>query len=238
MRDRDRSAVMEFKNLLLADPLGNHIMKIVLFGSYARGTEHDRSDLDILIIASKQNELSDLIADLAFEIQMKYRVGLEPVMFPLDELFPLRSYFLFNIMRYGKEVYSVSDAILKKEERKNLVNLSDEYLTGAEHAGKNEYWRLAVDAACHTAELALKSLILKMDDDLPGSHGGLVGRFGELYIKTGLHEKALGRNLNRVMEKRNQARYKYSAEIDQNDVKEAIELAKKLKNLAESELLT
>ena len=77
-----------------------------------------------------------------------------------------------------------------------------------------------------------------MDDDLPGSHGGLVGRFGELYIKTGLCEKALGRNLNRAMEKRNHARYKYSAEINQNDVKETIELAEKLKSLAESELLT
>ncbi len=28
-------------------------------------------------------------------------------------------------------------------------------------------------------------------DDLPGSHGGLVGRFGELYIKTGTYEKEL-----------------------------------------------
>lgn len=161
MTDRDRSAVMEFKNLLLADPLHDHIMKIVLFGSYARGTEHDRSDLDILIIASKQNELSDLIADLAFEIQMKYQVGLEPVMFSLDDLFPLRSYFLFNIMRYGKEVYSVSNAILKEEERKNLLNLSDEYLAGAEHTGKNEYWRLAVDAAYNAAELALKRVTLR-----------------------------------------------------------------------------
>ncbi len=236
MTDRDRSAVLEFKNRLLADPLCDRVMKIVLFGSHARGTVHDRSDLDILIIANKKNELTDLIADLTFEIQMKYRIGLEPVMFSLDELFPLKSYFLFNTMRYGQEVYSVSNAALKKEERKNLVNLSDEYLTGAEHSAKSEYWRLAVDAAYNAAELALKSLILKIDDDLPGSHGGLVGRFGELYIKTGLYEKALGRKLNQAMEKRNQARYKYSAEINQNDVKEAIELAKKLKGLAESEL--
>ena len=190
-----------------------------------------------MIIAGKENKLPDLIADLAFEIQMKYRVGLEPVLFSLDELFPVKSYFLFNTMRYGQEVYSVPDETLKKEERKNLVNLSDEYLAGAEHAGDNEYWRLAVDAAYNAAELAIKSLILKVDDDLPGSHGGLVGRFGELYIKTGLYEKTLGRSLNRAMEKRNHARYKYSADINSTDVKENIELAKKLKNLAESELL-
>jgi len=236
--DKYKAALNAFKERLLGSPLRDRVMKLVLFGSHAKGSAREESDLDILIVTNNGSELFDLIADLAFEIQMDYQVGVEPVTISLDELFPLRSYFLSNTLRYGQEVYAVSKEALKTEERRNLVNLADEYLTGAEHAAEHEYWRLAVDAAYNAAELAVKSLILKLDDDLPGSHGGLVGRFGELYIKTGVYEKVLGRNLNRALERRNQARYKYQTMIKNDDADAVIGLAKTLKELAEQELST
>lgn len=93
-----------------------------------------------------------------------------------------------------------------------------------------------MDAAYNAAELAVKSLVLKLD--VPGSHGGLVGRFGELYIKTGIYEKALGRQLNHALERHNQARYRYQAVIKRGDAQAVIELARTLKELAERELLT
>ncbi|MDA2928280.1 HEPN domain-containing protein [Acidobacteria bacterium AH-259-G07] len=238
MRSSDihQAAVKAFKQGLLNSPLGNRIMKIILFGSWAKGTAQEKSDLDILVVANAGDGLSELIADLALEIQMEYQIGIEPVTISLHELFPLQSYFLFNTMSYGQEVYAVSGETLKTEERKNLLNLADEYLTGAEHAAEHEYWRLAIDAAYNAAELAVKSLILKLDDDLPGSHGGLVGRFGELYIKTGLYERALGRKLNQVLQLRNQARYKYQAAIKQDDADASIRLAKALMELGEKDL--
>jgi uncharacterized protein (UPF0332 family)/predicted nucleotidyltransferase len=234
--DKHREALNAFTERLLGSPLHSRIMKIVLFGSRAKGLAREDSDMDILIVTNNGNDLSDLIADLAFEIQMDYHVGIEPVTVPLDDLFPLRSYFLSNTLHHGQEVYAVPNEKLKQEERRNLVNLADEYLMGADHAAEHEYWRLAVDAAYNAAELAVKSLILKLDDDLPGSHGGLVGRFGELYIKTGMYEKGLGRKLNRALERRNQARYKYQAVIKQDDARAVIELAQTLKELAEDAL--
>lgn len=231
-----RLAVDAFKQRLLTSPLGGRVMKIVLFGSRAKGTAREDSDLDVLVVTSNGAELSDLIAELAFEIQMEFQVGIEPVTISLDDLFPLQSYFVSNTLRSGQEVYTVPDEALKKEERRNLINLADEYLTGAEHAAENEFWRLAVDAAYNAAELAIKSLILKFDDDLPASHGGLVGRFGEMYVKTGLYEKVLGRKLNQALERRNQARYKYQSIIKSDDAETVITLAKSLKELAEKEL--
>jgi len=198
-------------------------MKIIMFGSRAKGTARAESDLDVLIIVNNGRELTDWIADAAFEIQMGYRVSLEPIIAALDELFPLRSYFLSNMLRYG-------------EERRNLVNLADEYLAGAEHAAECEYWRLAIDVAYNAAELAIKSLLLKFDDDLPDPHGGVVGRFGELYIKTRWCEKTLGRRLNQALERRNHARYKYQALIKREDAETVMELAKSLLELAEKEL--
>ena len=191
----------------------------------------------ILLTSHIMADVED-VADLAFDIQMEYRVGIEPLTASVEELFPLRSYFLFNIMRYGEEVYAVPNETLKEAERRNLINLADEYLIGAEQAARNGCWRLAVDAAYNAAELAVKSLILKFDDDLPGSHGGLVGRFGELYIKTGVYEKTLGRELNQALEKRNQARYRYHAAITHADAESVMKLARMLKDLAEKELST
>ena len=86
--------------------------------------------------------------------------------------------------------------------------------------------------------MAVKSLILKFDDDLPGSHGGVGGRFGELYIMTGVYEKTLGRELNQALEKRNLARYRYHAAITHADAESVMKLARMLKDLAEKELST
>ncbi len=75
-----------------------------------------------------------------------------------------------------------------------------------------------------------------MDDDIPSSHGGIVGKFGELYIKTGQVDKLLGRELNRALELRNSARYKYQVQIREEDAQKIIDLAKKLEDIAEKNL--
>lgn len=211
-------------------------MKIIAFGSRLKGDAHSGSDLDVLVLTSRTNGIAQLISGLAFDIQMNERVGLEPVIASIDELFPLRSYFLFSVIRSGAEVFSVPDSVLKREERKNLVDLAEEYLAGAELAQSNGHWRLATDAAYNAAELATKSLILRYDDELPASPGGLVGRFGELYVKTERLEKEIGRRLNRALLARNQARYKLDARVGKEDAEAALALARELKELAAREL--
>ncbi len=126
--DKYKAALNAFKERLLASPLGGKVMKIVLFGSCAKGTAREDSDLDVLIVANNGDELSDLMADLTFDVQMEYRVGLEPVTAALDELFPLHSYFLSNAMRYGQEVYAVSYEELKKELAKSLKERAEKEL--------------------------------------------------------------------------------------------------------------
>lgn len=137
--EKYKAALNAFTARLLAGPFRDRIMKIILFGSHAKGAARPESDLDILIVTNNGDELSDFIADLALEIQMEYRVGLEPMTVGLDELFPVCSYFLANVMRYGQEVYAVPHETLKEEERKNLLKLAEEYLAGAEQAAEDGY---------------------------------------------------------------------------------------------------
>lgn len=236
--DRYQRVLELFKQRLLESALADGVMKIILFGSRAKGTEGVHSDLDVLVVVNDGDQVADLVADVAFGLQVEHQVSVEPVMISLDELFPIQSYFVSNAMGYGQEVYSVPDETLKREERRNLLNLAREYLEGAEQATAGRHWRLAVDAAYNAAELAVKSLILKADDDLSGSHGGLIGRFGELFIKTAVYEKSLGRELNRALQRRNEARYRYTSTLREDEAKEAIELARRLIELGEKELVT
>lgn len=236
-REKYLLALSAFKERLLASPGRDRIARIVAFGSVVKGTIREYSDLDVLIVTTDGRELSDLIADITLEVQMRHKVGIEPIFASIDEFFPLRSYFLFNILRYGWEIYHMPPEALKKEERRNLIHLADEYLSGARDAAEREHWRVGLDAAYNAAELMVKSLILKFDDDLPSSHGGLIGRFSELYVQQGKCEKLLGRKLNQALERRSQARYSSRALVGREDAVAMIELASVLKQMAEEQLM-
>ena len=175
--------VSYFERKLLSSPGGNGILKIVLFGSRAKGTAQPKSDIDVLVVAGRESESREAVADAAFEAQTRQAAAIEPVLMSVDELFPVTSYFLRNALENGKEVFTVSDIELRDQERRNLLDLADEYLAGADAIFAQGLWRVAADAAYHAAELAVKALILKHDSDLPGSHGGVVGRFGSCSLR-------------------------------------------------------
>ncbi|MBI5286025.1 MAG: HEPN domain-containing protein [Deltaproteobacteria bacterium] len=228
-----KKAIDSFSEGLIKGPAGKDVLKIILFGSYVKGTAGRDSDIDLLIVTGNGEKVSQALADVTLEVQTRFRLGIEPVIVPVDDIFPVTSYFIYNVLRYGQEVFSVGKEELKLQERKNLVSLAEEYLASAEDALKGGHLRLAIDAAYNAIELYLKSLILREDDDLPGSHGGIIGRFSELYIKRGKWDKAIGREINRALELRNRARYKYQASISKEDAGKTIELAKRIEGLLE-----
>ncbi len=224
-----KEAMKLFREKLLASKVSPYVLKFVLFGSFAKGQATKESDLDVLILSSNGQAVHDEIARIAFSLQMDNRVPIEPIIEEVDNiLYP--SYFLYNVLSYGKEVFSVEKEKIKQEAQANLLRLAEEYLSGAEEAARNSRFRLAIDAAYNAAELAVKALLLRKIDDLPGSHGGIVGRFGELFVKTKELEEDLGRRLNLALELRNSARYKYQAVIREEDAQSILDLAQTIIN--------
>lgn len=63
--------------------LGDDYENAVLYGSYARGTFTEESDIDIAIFTEKEAEdfylLVDKIAEVTFEYNVKYNVMISPV---------------------------------------------------------------------------------------------------------------------------------------------------------------
>ena len=63
--------------------LGERLVRVVLYGSYARGTYHDNSDVDIMILVKMSEDeirqIKNSIYDLAFEIEMDTDIDIAPI---------------------------------------------------------------------------------------------------------------------------------------------------------------
>ena len=94
--------------------------KIILFGSYAYGTPHADSDVDILVIMPARNEL-----DQAFKIRCEV-----PTQFPMDLLvfkpqhvkwrLEERESFLTEVMRKGRILYEKDDSRVDPQSGRRL----------------------------------------------------------------------------------------------------------------------
>jgi hypothetical protein len=60
-----------FERKLLSPPGGHGILKIVLFCSHAKGAAQPESDIDMLVVAGRESESREAVADAAFEAQMR-----------------------------------------------------------------------------------------------------------------------------------------------------------------------
>jgi predicted nucleotidyltransferase len=97
-----------------------HPEKIILFGSYAYGTPHADSDVDILVIMPARNQI-----DQAFRIRCEV-----PTQFPMDLIvlkprnvawrLQERESFLTEVMAKGKILYEKNDSRMDTQSRGRL----------------------------------------------------------------------------------------------------------------------
>lgn len=63
--------------------LGTHLLKIIIYGSYARGNYQKHSDVDIMVLVNlPEKEIKKIendIYDIAFEIEMDTGVDISPI---------------------------------------------------------------------------------------------------------------------------------------------------------------
>lgn len=228
--------VSQLNDYLLNSELKSKIAKIYLFGSYVKGEAIENSDVDVLIFTSDGADVEKILMDRVFDFQLAHNIPIEVITAGISELFPVHDYFLFNVIRYGLEVYSMDKTEIKKEAVRELLGLADEYLESAEEVIEGKRFRLAIDAAYNAAELSAKGLILLKQDDLPGSHGGVVNMLGQLYINTGEIPKDIGRSLNLGLKLRNEARYKSNVILTKDNVETVLILARTLLKLAKDKI--
>lgn len=233
---RKRKAGNLFVSHLLESPTWPHIAKVLLHGSVVEGTAQPESDVDVLVFQiGAPKMVADICDEASFQVAMEVSESIEPLIYSWGEYHHPSSYFVYQAIQQGEEFYSMEAEELRREEVEGLYDLSAEYLEGAKELEERGRYRLAIDAACNAAELAVKGLVFLKAERLPKTHGGVVNRLGELYIKSGLLPTALGRQLRRSLRYRNLARYDRSATVGGEEARQTIQLAGELLTALEAE---
>ncbi len=68
MDDRDKDLLQEFRSRLSLD-LANHIIRLIVFGSRAKGVVAEDSDLDVIaLVDGKSPEIEKRLEDIAYQV--------------------------------------------------------------------------------------------------------------------------------------------------------------------------
>lgn len=80
--DSIQSIILEFAQEI-RKILDSKLSQIILYGSYARGEEHENSDIDIMVLTALTDDeieqIENEIFNVAFDFQMKYFVEISVV---------------------------------------------------------------------------------------------------------------------------------------------------------------
>ena len=78
------------------------IIKIILFGSVARGDDNEESDIDILIISNEWEKIDSLITDEVFKVVLETEELISPYVLSEKQFNETKHFsFLTNVLREG-----------------------------------------------------------------------------------------------------------------------------------------
>jgi len=231
---KKQEALDLFIKELFKNGVKDKIAKIILFGSVAEGKAQKDSDIDILVAATgSPEEVSCACDGVASEVGLITGESVEPLIHFAEELRVISSYFIYQVLKYGKEVYTMDEKRLRKEEALAYLDLANEYLEIAKKNLEFGKYRGSVDAAHNACELVAKAFLLQKIEKLPTSHGAVMNRLGELYIRNGELPREFGPKLRKALRDRNMARYEPHAMITKEMAEEIIALGEELVKLLE-----
>ncbi len=86
---------------------GDKLVKLMVFGSWARGEAHEESDVDVVVVLrdmDSQGKEIDRMIDIIFELNLRYNTLIS--VYPISEVSfaQLKSPLLMNIRKEGVEV--------------------------------------------------------------------------------------------------------------------------------------
>jgi len=236
IEERKKNALKYFKERLLKSEAGDLIAKIVLFGSVARGEAGEESDIDVLVFAlGDLRKVREACAEASLWTSIETGESVQPLVYSINELrFP--SFFIYKSVREGEVVFEMEEEEMLRREAEGYLDLAETYFESFRMLKRANMYRVAVDVGYNAVELCIKALILLRAGEIPRTHGGIVKKFGEIYMKSGEIPSEIGRKLHLSFENRNKARYDSHARITVEDADDVENLIKFLIGFLEREI--
>ena len=224
----------------LKERLGQNILGVYLFGSSAKGTSTEKSDIDVLIVYSGIDEwgVLQVASELTFRIACDEGRLIEIVTMSKEEFESSlgSSPFLWEVLNFGKPVFTTLSGTDWELDFGDYLDLAEEYFNYSKDALSEDKLRLSIDSGYNACELLVKALIISTRNSLASSHGGIVGQFGKLFVLANRVPEHLGRNLNIGLELRAKARYRPGVQVQRSDAEFVINLAEELLSVARKQL--
>jgi len=220
--------------------LGEKILEIYLFGSTAKGTATEESDIDVLVVYSdiEERRVLEVASEISFKIACEEGKLIETVPMSKQEFEQSlgRSPFLWEVLEFGRPLFTKLSATEWEFDFSDYLELAEEYIGYAKDALNENKLRLSIDSGYNACELLVKALIISTKNPLAFSHGGIVGQFGRLFVLTKKVPEHLGRNLNLALDLRAKAGYKPRTQLQLKDAEFMVNLVEELLVIAKKEL--
>lgn len=94
-----------FVQRLLKSPAGKHVQGLVLFGSVAHGKPDKDSDIDLLVFTNNRKRIVPAAWEAGVDTYQKFQESVEPLIYPARNLQKPRSYFLYQSIKTGRQIY-------------------------------------------------------------------------------------------------------------------------------------
>lgn len=102
---KKQKVVQYFTQKLLQSKAGKDIARIILFGSVAKGEADDYSDIDILVFGRNVHRIENEAWEACLTSYEKFEEGVEPLVYPVGKLKNPDSYFLYQSIKTGRQLY-------------------------------------------------------------------------------------------------------------------------------------
>lgn len=186
------------------DKLGNeHLVKIILYGSYARGDFHQDSDIDIMILVNDSDdslsEYENKIDDLTYDFNCKYGTEIMPIVKNVEEFEYWKNVYMFykNVDQEGVTIQLEKETGTFEDIAQNKMIQAVDDLESAYILLEADKYRAANNRAYYAVFHAIDA-VLSIEPVAFKKHKDVIAYFNKNYVNKEIFSKDMGRKISKL----------------------------------------
>ena len=198
---------------------GANVVKIILYGSYARGDYQKDSDIDIVAIVQGDREKLQQglksVWDISSDLELEYGTIVSPTVIPFAEYEKYK-----NDLPYYRNIESEGVEIAKERLHSSKILLE---------AGS---YKDSIGRSYYAMFTAVRALLAVEGQDF-SKHAGVIAYFQKEYVKTGKFDKKYSKYISQAFQIRNNTDYADFFLVSLQDAKEQYDRAEEFVKVIE-----